>query len=435
MTHFTKLIPRLSFILILLISFVANIYCQTQAPPSRRELNTLPSSDLSTLRNLIIAWAPSHLLLHKQCSCHDDNSFFSWHRTHIQDLELYLISQGYPQFVPLPKWSPNTDIPFEFTGSISVVSGPGIPTHNPPVNTNPQIDISRWDRTQFNQGNDLERFCKGGTGIDCNFNFVDPFTDFRRCFEDFHGDVHVAVDGTFADFDVNPDSADPSGVAIFWPWHAWVDDVYETYLCICNQDNHDYFGNNEEWDNFDRSVSNISNSENTYSAFRNLTSDVTIPSNRNITFRAGNLIELNSGFETQTGAIFTAFIDACPRYGDQTPARHIYIPPLYPTQEEVENTLKNTQTKEEKINSKIIIYPNPTTGIINTSIPTNFFSGKNNTNPIEINIYTMLGEKIYSSVIETTHSKIDISSQSKGIYIIMIQVGEDVFVNKLILQK
>lgn len=310
------------FLISISVSLIIGFSCitvhgQTQTPVQRRELNAVnfTPGELEDLRDLILQWtATSHD--HTNCDCHGNNDFFSWHREHLGHLEEWLWNNNGKKFVPLPKWSPDQAMPTAFTGLASVVD-PLL--HDPPANTDPQQDTSRWNRQLFDQGNDLERFCKGGTGFDCNFNFVDPFTDFRRCFEQWHNAVHLAVAGG----DVNHTFAtlESPMLAIFWPWHAFVDDVYEQYLCICDDGNHDYFGPNEEWDDFDRIVANISGSENNYSAFRFLSTSGTfsIPSSRNITFRAGSQITLNQGFSAQTGATFHAFIDACPRYGDQTP--------------------------------------------------------------------------------------------------------------------
>lgn len=169
--------------------------------------------------------------------------------------------------------------------------------------------------------------------------------------------------------------------AIFWPWHAWIDDVYENYLCICNQDDHDYTGPNEEWDDFDRTIDEIKNNENTYSAFRNLTTsgNVDIASNRTITFRAGTLIDLNPGFDIAAGANFYAYIDACPRYGDQTPRI------ASSSSSDLEND--SPQVKDNNKNS-FLIYPNPF--ISHIDVEYSF----QNTNTVTFTIHNLFGQEV-----------------------------------------
>jgi hypothetical protein len=58
----------------------------------------------------------------------------------------------------------------------------------------------------------------------------------------------------------------------------------------------------------------------------------------------------------------------------------------------------------------LTVYPNPFNGIINIS----------SDNKIEVEIFNILGSKIYTSVIENGKTEIDLSVQSKGIYFIKI---------------
>ncbi len=302
------------------------VHGQTHRPPERRDLVTdLTPGERLTLRNAIILYLDSSSAVHDHMNAPADvhstgffgsggngSLFLSWHRTYIQGLENYLSTNpAYSEFVPLPKWNPADAIPNEFRGFDALATAYR-QTGNI-VNANYSgTPSSQWDRESFNEGSDLNDFCCGNQGL-CN-DPSGPFTDFRRGLETFHNGVHGDVGGVMT-------TMSSPAAAIFWTWHAWIDDVYETYLCICAQDNHDYFGPNEEWDDFDRTVSNISGSESSYSAFRFLTTSGTFstPASRNITFRAGSQITLNQGFSTQSGATFRAFIDACPRYGDQTP--------------------------------------------------------------------------------------------------------------------
>src|SRR5687768_13351967 len=45
---------------------------------------------------------------------HSDFDFLPFHRMYIERMEDWLILQGFPQYVPLPRWSPATCTPTEF---------------------------------------------------------------------------------------------------------------------------------------------------------------------------------------------------------------------------------------------------------------------------------------------------------------------------------
>jgi uncharacterized repeat protein (TIGR03803 family) len=66
---------------------------------------------------------------------------------------------------------------------------------------------------------------------------------------------------------------------------------------------------------------------------------------------------------------------------------------------------------------RIIAYPNPTTGVFNIVIP-------NENHKFQIEIYNILGEKIYKYKIKTDTTQINLDKQSKGIYFYRI-LNED----------
>jgi hypothetical protein len=78
-------------------------------------------------------------------------------------------------------------------------------------------------------------------------------------------------------------------------------------------------------------------------------------------------------------------------------------------------------------NREIKIFPNPTAGLIN------FETGKLNNNA-EIKIYTTAGVLVYETYVNsnTQDSKIDLSKQENGIYIIRIESDREIFVDKII---
>ena len=78
--------------------------------------------------------------------------------------------------------------------------------------------------------------------------------------------------------------------------------------------------------------------------------------------------------------------------------------------------------------SKIIIYPNPTNGKIQVI--------GNQISVIGIEIYNMLGEKIYEKLKlnQPTSNEIDLSFSPKGIYFVKIIEGEEIYNKKIVVQ-
>jgi hypothetical protein len=84
----------------------------------------------------------------------------------------------------------------------------------------------------------------------------------------------------------------------------------------------------------------------------------------------------------------------------------------------------------EAIDNSIKVYPNPTTGEVYIDFPAN--------STTDISVYNIIGDKIDDIAIETSgmnQSKIDLSNQPKGIYLIRIQNGETVSTEKVVLMK
>ncbi|HTO15010.1 MAG TPA: T9SS type A sorting domain-containing protein [Edaphocola sp.] len=91
--------------------------------------------------------------------------------------------------------------------------------------------------------------------------------------------------------------------------------------------------------------------------------------------------------------------------------------------------LTSTRINELSNSENIFIFPNPSNGhfqIIGSALQLN----KN----YKIEIYNIIGKKIYQSVIFGTNSDIDISKQAKGIYLLTINDGLNIYTNKIILK-
>jgi uncharacterized delta-60 repeat protein len=78
-------------------------------------------------------------------------------------------------------------------------------------------------------------------------------------------------------------------------------------------------------------------------------------------------------------------------------------------------------------NTEIIIYPNPTTGIIN-------LSRANTTNELIVEVYTILGQKVFEKVNLTTENTLDLSHLNKGTYFIKFGDGNQEVTKTIIIR-
>lgn len=154
-------------------------------------------------------------------------SFLTWHRQYIEQLETWLMGQqDGPKFVPLPKWNPTTQIPAEFFNTAvppgSAVWGGSIFSQNPGVGNFARF-LDPNSICNYAAGVE-ERFCMGVPGT--VFTFGSALDNLGRDLELEHNPVHGAVGGVMG-------QGDSPRAAIFWLWHAYVDDLYQHYLCHC----------------------------------------------------------------------------------------------------------------------------------------------------------------------------------------------------------
>lgn len=145
--------------------------------------------------------------------------FATWHRNYVQGMEEYILSQGFPQFVPLPYWSPHTAIPAAFYN----YAGCGATYANLPESTDfPQYPsqgpfgpVSNLNFTQFDQNFD----CNDWSNVD---NFVGSMEG------PHHDATHGAVQGT-----LGPAQSAPAST-LFWLFHAYLTELHACYLRDCD---------------------------------------------------------------------------------------------------------------------------------------------------------------------------------------------------------
>ncbi len=207
-------------LLALLLGFVAVCFTPPQQAVAgdRPDINTFTPAQRADLFTQMSSYITSAIILehlNPPANKHGSARFMVWHRDYIKDMEDFLIAQNRPQFVPLPKWNPNTTIPAEFLVGGGV--DPDCPTMvflghncNPLSNSSPGINLP--------------------ASLSTNLCLQTNFASFRSTLENgYHDGVHVSVGGAMGAFK-------SPAAPIFWLWHAFVDDVWFDWQCTCGLD-------------------------------------------------------------------------------------------------------------------------------------------------------------------------------------------------------
>jgi hypothetical protein len=175
--------------------------------PDIQNFSALQRADLAAQMTNFITLAEINKHLDPPTNKHGTSRFVVWHRNYIRGMEDYLISQNRPQFVPLPRWDPNTCIPAEF--NLVDVNCPGTGCGA------------------------LATLCPNKplpASLSTNLCNQVPFASFRSVLENtYHNGVHVAVGGVMGNFK-------SPAAPIFWLWHAFVDDIWCRWECECGLD-------------------------------------------------------------------------------------------------------------------------------------------------------------------------------------------------------
>lgn len=156
------------------------------------------------------------------------NIFFTWHRAYIRGLEEYLLDLGYEEFVPLPGWNPKTLIPdpflepermveevYDTTYTYEVPNGTGFTVEMPLSQVEPDsLTMYQVDSLTCGQ-----------------FSSIDQYAGFIRATSNdsisSHNEVHIAIDGAMGP------TQTASSAAIFWLFHAYVDELYYCFKNEC----------------------------------------------------------------------------------------------------------------------------------------------------------------------------------------------------------
>ena len=80
----------------------------------------------------------------------------------------------------------------------------------------------------------------------------------------------------------------------------------------------------------------------------------------------------------------------------------------------------------DKLSDKLLIYPNPSNGLINIELDKlNFYN---------ISISNILAKEVYNSTISAVNTTLDLSNFDKGLYFVELNDGENIFTKKLIIE-
>lgn len=219
---------------------VASLFLHSQVRPDI--VNDFTSAERTTLANLMLQYITLDVV-QQHCDytaqtgissidIHSDFDFLPFHRMYIEGMEDFLLKEGYPQFVPLPKWDQSTCLPTELRVMASFCSGitaadcgdSGLSCVTPswcPSNPLP---------------NYLSLPIQSGTNNDiCDWNFsptapggTDANGLSRKIETPYHNSGHGLMSGAMGQF-TSP------VLPAFWLWHAHIDDLWKEWEQHCPQ--------------------------------------------------------------------------------------------------------------------------------------------------------------------------------------------------------
>lgn len=237
------------FITILMVT-LSSITLKAQVRP---DIFSFTSTQRAELADLIIDFVDVEII---QIHCdytthmgvsydiHDNFNFLPFHRTYLERLEDWLISQGHPEFVPLPKWTGEVLPPpeFEFAGpngnGVSPFCGSSTCSDAPSGSAGCSSPTG-WNTAIVSLPNNLTLPIISGTNNDlCDLQF-NPLNYTanndesggsglsRQIESPWHNQGHQFMGGVMLNF------RSPAA-AIFWLWHANVDDKWKEWEENCS---------------------------------------------------------------------------------------------------------------------------------------------------------------------------------------------------------
>lgn len=159
--------------------------------------------------------------------------------------------------------------------------------------------------------------------------------------------------------------------------------------------------------------------------------NVIVQQHADVTFRAGNRIELLPGFSIESfGAKFIAEISPCAGQGKKGDDEdNDYDTTIISSPEPRDEPYDEPLPNDINTTTDFSIHPNPTNGEFTIQVTGDIGKGTS-----EVYIYDIFGRLIYQSSIFNNQSTIDIAQNAKGIYLVKVIQGEEIYIKKLILQ-
>ncbi|MFA7446606.1 MAG: tyrosinase family protein [Flavobacteriaceae bacterium] len=249
----------------LLLAFLIGFGTGNTIAQVRQSVSSLTLAEQEELAGLILEFLETDVIgthsaamdmgqnntLPDELRVHQNENFLPFHRAYIAKLEDFLILKNASQYVPLPKWTPETVIPEAFWGVSPNCSNayPDVTEseEHPPcpglvnTNANPSRSILADFFYPSNLPNrvDYENLCQhteqeilgvgfepymemeGMPGMPANSTITSILES------PWHNFVHNNIGG------IMMTGKSPAAV-IFWIWHAYVDDVWKEWDCNCN---------------------------------------------------------------------------------------------------------------------------------------------------------------------------------------------------------
>ncbi len=196
-------------------TFCLTFFSTSNVYAGRRPSVTSINIDLEELISMMMPYVCDHIEEHMTSGAHATGTefFLSWHRDYIAGLEDYLLTiPGGDKYVPFPAWDVTKDClpmallaPEAFCDPEDADFYSDFSVQNPLCLTdNSQIDFDDFDT--------CEKLC--------TLTNVDVFSNLL---EGQHNAVHTTIGGVMGPMATSPMAA------MFWFYHAWIDEIYYDY--------------------------------------------------------------------------------------------------------------------------------------------------------------------------------------------------------------
>ncbi|MFN0215699.1 MAG: tyrosinase family protein [Saprospiraceae bacterium] len=199
------------FSFFIIFGLAVSMQAQRAARPSISDATLWgDASKRTALKDLILAWITEPMNTQhgdEFPSIHNTSNFLPWHRIHIRELENF-INEANPNLLQpsglLPYYNPANPMPAEFVDVVAdfVPANEQFPMDATP-NYNPTFNL-------------------------CTTANSNPGTFSNNLESNYHNGGHVAMSGTMGG------TENAAACAIFWPWHAWVDEKWFQWECSCS---------------------------------------------------------------------------------------------------------------------------------------------------------------------------------------------------------